>query len=49
MTAMAAPTPLLRRTEVRQGTPEWLELLGAQAQELMQRLFLRALRRLAST
>ena len=47
--AIVAPALRARSPERRQGGLEDLELLGAHAQELMQLLFLRALRRLAST
>jgi DNA-binding transcriptional MerR regulator len=47
--AIVGPALRSRSTERRRGAAEDLELLGAQAQELMQLLFLRALRRLAST
>src|SRR5712691_3150177 len=47
--AIVAPALRARSAERRQGGLEDLELLGAHAQELMQLLFLRALRRLAST
>ena len=47
--AIIGPALRSRSAERRRGAAEDLELLGAQAQELMQRLFLRALRRLAST
>jgi DNA-binding transcriptional MerR regulator len=47
--AVVGPALRSRSAERRRGAAEDLELLGAQAQELMQLLFLRALRRLAST
>jgi DNA-binding transcriptional MerR regulator len=47
--AIVGPALRSRSAERRRGAVEDLELLGAQAQELMQLLFLRALRRLAST
>ena len=47
--ATVAPALHARNPERRRGGLEDLELLGAQAQELMQLLFVRALRRLAST
>jgi DNA-binding transcriptional MerR regulator len=47
--ATVAPALRARNPERRRAGLEDLELLGAQAQELMQLLFLRALRRLAST
>jgi DNA-binding transcriptional MerR regulator len=47
--ATVAPALRARSPERRRGGLEDLELLGTQAQELMQLLFVRALRRLAST
>jgi DNA-binding transcriptional MerR regulator len=47
--AIVGPALRSRSVERRRGAADDLELLGAQAQELMQLLFLRALRRLAST
>ena len=47
--ATVAPALRARNPERRRGGLEDLELLGVHAQELMQLLFLRALRRLAST
>jgi DNA-binding transcriptional MerR regulator len=47
--AVVGPALRSRSAERRRGAVEDLELLGAHAQELMQLLFLRALRRLAST
>ena len=47
--AIVGPALRSRSAERRRGAADDLELLGAQAQELMQLLFLRALRRLAST
>jgi DNA-binding transcriptional MerR regulator len=47
--AVVGPALRSRSAERRRGAADDLELLGAQAQELMQLLFLRALRRLAST
>jgi DNA-binding transcriptional MerR regulator len=47
--ATVAPALRARNPERRRGGLEDLELLGAQAQELMQLLLARALRRLAST
>jgi hypothetical protein len=47
--AVVGPALRARSPERRRGGVEDLEVLGAHAQELMQLLFLRALRRLAST
>ena len=47
--AIVGPALRARSPERRRSGVEDLELLGSQAQELMQLLFLRALRRLAST
>jgi len=47
--AVVGPALRSRSAERRRGAADDLELLGAQAQELIQLLFLRALRRLAST
>jgi DNA-binding transcriptional MerR regulator len=47
--AIVGPALRSRSAERRRGAADDLELLGAQAQELIQLLFLRALRRLAST
>jgi DNA-binding transcriptional MerR regulator len=47
--AIVGPALRSRSPERRRGAADDLELLGAQSQELMQLLFLRALRRLAST
>jgi hypothetical protein len=45
--AIVAPSLRARNPDRRRAGLENLELLGAQAQELMQLLFLRALRKLA--